>query len=220
MGVYARCLFPRFMDWTLGGRMFARERAEVLAPVQGDVLEVGFGTGLNLAHYPARVRRLIALDNADHLPKRVNQRIAAVPFAVERVCLEAERIPFPDARFDWVVSTWTLCSIADPVTALHEMRRVLRDDGAYVFLEHGRSDDPRVAAWQDWFNPIQRRIGCGCNINRPIDALIREAGFTLARLDRYVLPKSPRMMASMYRGRAAPGPIVEGLAALGTAARA
>ena len=201
MGFYARQVFPRLMDWMLGGAVFARERDGALAEVGGEVLEIGFGTGLNLAHYPPTVRRLTALDNADLLPAVVARRIAAATFPVERVQLDAAGLPFPDARFDTVVSTWTLCSIPDVAAALREIRRVLRPEGAYVFLEHGRSDEPAVARWQDRLNPLQRRIGCGCNLNRPIDALVRDAGFTITRLDRYLLP-GPRAFGSMYRGRA------------------
>ena len=204
MGLYARHVFPRFMDWALGRPRFQREREQVLAAAGGEVLEIGFGTGLNLRHYPPGVTRLTAIDVADLLPARAGRRIAAAPFSVERVRLTAERLPFPDRRFDCAVSTWTLCSIPDALAALREVRRVLKPGGFFVFLEHGRSDDPRVARWQDIFNPIQRRIGVGCNLNRPIDALVRDAGFAITRLERYVIEGEPRIMAEMYRGTASP----------------
>ena len=204
MGFYARHVFPRFMDWALGRPRFGRERDEALAAAGGEVLEIGFGTGLNLRHYPPGVTRLTAIDVADLLPARTGRRVAAAPFPVERVRLTAERLPFPDARFDCVVSTWTLCSIPDALAALREVRRVLAPGGLFVFLEHGRSDDPRVARRQDRFNPIQRVIGVGCNLNRPIDGLVRDAGFAITRLDRYVIEGEPRIMAEMYRGTASP----------------
>ena len=204
MGFYARHVFPRVMDWTLRRPRFQRERQAALAAVGGEVLEIGFGTGLNLRHYPRGVTRLTALDVADLLPARTAQRLAAAPFPVERVRLTAERLPFPDRRFDCVVSTWTLCSIPDALAALRELRRVLEPGGRFVFLEHGRSDDPRVARWQDRLNPIQRRLGGGCNLNRPIDTLICDAGFAITHLDRYVIEGEPRLMASMYRGMASP----------------
>ena len=206
MGFYARHVFPRFMDWVLGRPRFGRERDAVLAAVGGEVLEIGFGTGLNLRHYPPGVTRLTAIDVADLLPARTGQRVAAAPFPVQRVRLTAERLPLPDGRFDCAVSTWTLCSIPDALAALREVRRVLKPGGFFVFLEHGRSDDPRVARWQDLFNPIQRRIGVGCNLNRPIDALVRDAGFAITRLERYVIEGEPRIMAEMYRGTASPRP--------------
>ena len=204
MGFYAKHIFPRVMDWMLRGPQHQAERETVLRSIRGDVLEVGFGTGLNLRHYPPGVTRLTAIDVADLLPARNGRRISAAPFPIERVRLTAERLPFPDARFDCVVSTWTLCSIPDALAALREVRRVLEPGGRFVFLEHGRSDDPRVARWQDRFNPIQRVIGVGCNLNRPIDALVRGAGFAITRLDRYVIEGEPRIMAEMYRGTASP----------------
>jgi len=204
MGVYARHVFPRLMDWTLGRRHFGEERKVALAPARGDVLEIGFGTGLNLPHYPPGVRRLVALDAVDLLPLRTAQRIVRAPFPVERVELTAEQLPFPDTHFDCAVSTWTLCSIPDALAALRELRRVLKPDGVFVFLEHGRSDQPRVAQWQDRLNPIQRVMGVGCNLNRPIDTLIRDAGFAITHLDRYAIAGEPRIMAEMYRGTAAP----------------
>lgn len=112
----------------------------------------------------------------------------------------AERLPFHDRRFDCIVSTWTLCTIPDVMSALQEVHRVLKPDGRFVFLEHGRSDAPAVARWQDRLNPLQQRIGAGCNMNRPIDRLIMEAGFTLEHLDRFQAPGVPRLVGEMYRG--------------------
>jgi SAM-dependent methyltransferase len=202
VGLYAQHVFPRLMEWTLGAEVPARERARVLRDVRGDVLEIGFGTGLNLPHYPPAVTRLTIIDDADVLRARVDARIAAVPFPVERAQLTAERLPFATGRFDFVVSTWTLCTIPDVVAALRESRRVLRPDGRLIFLEHGRSDDPRVARWQDRLNPIQNVIACGCHLNRAIDTLVRAAGLEITELERYVLPGMPRAFAEMYRGSA------------------
>ena len=193
------------MDWTLRGPQHQEDRQKALRDVRGEVLEVGFGTGLNLRHYPPGVTRLTAIDVADMLPLRVARRIAAAPFPVTRATLSGQRLPFADGQFDCVVTTLTLCSIGDPLPALREMRRVLKGDGTYVFLEHGRSDDLRVARRQDFFNPLQRGVACGCNINRRIDALIRDAGLEVRDLERYVLRGNPRIMAEMYRGVAAPG---------------
>ena len=113
-------------------------------------------------------------------------------------------MPYDDRVFDFVVSTWTLCTIPDPVAALREIRRVLRPDGQFLFAEHGRSDDPRTARWQDRLNPIQNLVACGCNLNRRIDRLVTEAGLTLTHLDRFVLPGIPRLGGEMYRGQAIP----------------
>jgi SAM-dependent methyltransferase len=201
LGFYARIIFPRLLELSVGGERFAVERAEALKSVHGEVLEVGFGTGLNLPHYPRSVARLVALDPEEMLPSKVSERIAAVSFPVERVQQVGERLPFAAAQFDCVVTTLTLCTVADPLSALSEIRRVLRPSGTYVFLEHGRSAEPRVARLQDRLNPLWRRsgIGRGCNINRQIDSLIAQAGLRIVSLERYVLG-TPRIMTEMYRG--------------------
>jgi ubiquinone/menaquinone biosynthesis C-methylase UbiE len=190
------------MDWVMSGQAFQRLRTDLLQDARGEVLEIGFGTGLNLLHYPANVSRLSAVDPADLLPHRVSKRIATVSFPIRITQVTAESLPYPDQRFDRVVSTWTLCTIPDPVQALREIARVLKPEGALLFLEHGRSDDQIIAAWQDRLNPIQNVIGCGCHLNRPIDRLIAQAGLEIARLDRFLLPDVPRIAGDMYRGRA------------------
>jgi ubiquinone/menaquinone biosynthesis C-methylase UbiE len=204
MGFYADHVFPHLMDWTLGTRRFQEQRELALASAQGHVLEIGFGTGLNLPHYPKAVTSLAALDPATLLPRKVARRISRGSLPVELVRLSAETLPFEDGRFDCAVSTWTLCTIPDPVAALREVRRVLKPGGTYVFLEHGRSDDARVAKWQDLFNPTQRVIACGCNLNRPIDTLISQGGLKIDRLDRFLLSGVPRIAGEMYRGVAIP----------------
>ena len=201
MGLYSTYIFPRLLDWTLGNAMFDKQRQKALAPLRGHVLEIGFGTGLNLQFYPDQVTKLTALDSERMLSKRVDKRIAQARVPVEQFKLDASgRLPFEDDAFDGIVTTLTLCSIADVESALSEIRRVLKPDGEYVFLEHGRSDDPRVASRQDFWNPIQKLIACGCNMNRPIDLLIRGTGMEMIELDRYQLPDTPRILGEIYRG--------------------
>ncbi|HEX8750056.1 MAG TPA: methyltransferase domain-containing protein, partial [Nitrospira sp.] len=118
--------------------------------------------------------------------------------------ITAETLPYPDRQFDSVVSTWTLCTIPDVKKALHEIRRVLKPTGTFVFLEHGRSDNARIAAWQDRLNPIQNIFGCGCNLNRRIDQLITESGLQIRHLDRFQMEHVPRIVGEMYRGQASP----------------
>jgi SAM-dependent methyltransferase len=208
-GLYARVIFPRLLELSLGGETFAKERTKALKAVHGEVLEVGFGTGLNLSHYPPGVARLVALDPEDMLPVKVSLRIAAARFPVERVRQVGEHLPFAAGRFDCVVTTLTLCTIADPVAALSEIRRVLRTGGTYVFLEHGRSADPTVALLQNRLNPLWHLsgIGRGCNINRPVDSLLLQGGFQIESLERYVLGW-PRILTEMYQGRATPQRLV------------
>jgi len=206
MGFYSRHIFPRLMDWVMSSQDFQRLRTDLLQNARGEVLEIGFGTGLNLVHYPANISRLSIVDPADLLPKRVSERIATVSFPVQAKHVTAETLPYPDRRFDTVVSTWTLCTIPNPVQALREVSRVLKPEGTLLFLEHGRSDDHTTAAWQDRLNPIQNVIGCGCHLNRQIDRLITQAGLRIADLDRFLLPGVPRLAGEMYRGRATPCP--------------
>jgi ubiquinone/menaquinone biosynthesis C-methylase UbiE len=203
MGFYAEYIFPRILDWTLQTDYIQALRRKTLAPARGQVLEIGFGTGLNLPHYPPEVDKLTVLDSERMLPSRVAQRISEARFRVEQVKLDASRrMPFGDSSFDSVVTTLTLCSISDVDSALSEIHRVLKPEGSYLFLEHGRSDDSRVARWQDRLNPLQRIVACGCNLNRRIDSVIERAGFVVTTLERFVMPDAPRMMSEMYQGEA------------------
>src|SRR5256885_6169889 len=179
MGFYAKHIFPRVMDWMLRGPQHQAEREKVLRSIRGEVLEVGFGTGLTLRHYPTGVTRLTAIDVATMLPLRVARRVAVAPFPVMRTELSGEQLPFPDAQFDCVVTTMTLCSIGDPVPALREMRRVLKPDGAHPFLAHGRRNDARVARRQDFFNPPPRRRARGGDINPRVDTRAPAAGLPI-----------------------------------------
>ena len=201
--LYEKRIFPRFLDVAM--QRLNEHRAETLSAARGDVLEVGFGTGLNLRYYPDGIRSLTAVDPLDDLPasiaERVRARVAEVPFPVERHTRSAEgTLPFETGRFETVSATWTLCSIPNVAAALREMRRVLAPEGQLLFIEHGRSDAAAVARWQDRLNPLQKIIGCGCNLNRAIDLLIREAGFEITQLHRFVGDRTPRILGSMYQG--------------------
>jgi len=184
------------------GEEFQQLRRLLLENTRGEVLEIGLGTGLNLPHYPGGLSRLHAVDPALLLPNRVAQRSRAVAFPVRIQHVTAESLPYGDRSFDFVISTWTLCTIPDPVKALREVHRVLKPDGVFLFLEHGRSEDERVAAWQDRLNPVQNIIGCGCNLNRKIDQLIAQAGLKVVSVDRFLIQSVPRLGGEMYRGTA------------------
>ncbi len=197
--LYAQRVFPHMLDRMM--RPLGELRAPTLAGAGGEVLEIGFGTGLNLAHYPPGVTRLTTVDPMDALAERVAARIARAPFPVERHPLPADGpLPFDAGRFDCATVTWTLCTIPDPIAALREAHRVLKPGGTLHFIEHGRSDDPKTARWQDRWNPIQQRIGCGCNVNRKIDDLVRAGGFEIEKLERFLADGAPRMFGEMYRG--------------------
>jgi len=176
-------------------------RAETTELADGDVLEVGFGTALNLQYYGPGVKSLVGLDPMDVADvDAVQARIAQTSFPIERQTLRADGgLPFDSGRFDCVVTTWTLCSIPEVERALDEMRRVLKPGGRYLFIEHGRADSESTARWQDRINPIWNRVCDGCNINRKIDRIVEEGGFELTALDRF-RAKGPGIAAAMYRG--------------------
>lgn len=205
MNFYSEHLFPRLMDWIMSGETFQKLRADLLKDSRGNVLEIGYGTALNLPHYPIGVTHVALVDPARLLKSKVQRRTAQVRFPVAIEQHGAESLPFPDRHFDTVVSTWTLCTIPDPEQALREIRRVLRPDGYFLFLEHGRSDDVHIAAWQDRLNPLQRLVACGCNLNRPIDQLIAGSGLRFVQFRRFQMSHVPRLVGEMYEGLAAPG---------------
>jgi SAM-dependent methyltransferase len=176
-------------------------RHETVGAAEADVLEVGFGTGLNLDFYPDKVSSLVGLEpNPPEELAALDERLARAVFPVERCRLPADtELPFDAGRFDCVVSTWTLCSIPDAGRALAEMRRVVRPGGRLLFIEHGRSDRASTARWQDRLNPLWARVTAGCNMNRPIDRLVEEAGFELVGLQRF-RARGPGVLSHMYRG--------------------
>src|SRR5262245_34957501 len=177
-------------------------RERVTAELEGEVLEVGFGSGTNVPFYPPNVKRVRAVDPSMVARKLAAERVAASAVPVEYVGIDGQSLPLPDECVDHVLTTWTLCTIPDVHIALVEMRRVLRPSGALHFLEHGHSPDPNVARWQDSSTPIKRRLAGGCHINRRIDELISDAGFAMSRLDNYYLP-GPKPLGYMYEGVAA-----------------
>ena len=190
---------PRVQDLLMRGMNDLRPETVSLA--SGEVLEVGFGTALNLRYYGAEVERVTGLDPmvTDGV-KAVDERIAAAAFPVERAALRADgELPFDAGRFDTVVTTWTLCSIPDAQAALEEMRRVLKPGGRYVFIEHGRSATEDTARWQDRLNPLWLKLTGECNINRRIDEIVEKGGFQLDSMDRF-LGDGPKVFASLYRG--------------------
>jgi ubiquinone/menaquinone biosynthesis C-methylase UbiE len=204
VSLYREQIVPRVTNVLLANGEFAKIRKRVVSTLSGEVLEVGFGSGLNVPYYPPEVRRVLAVDPARVGWKLAGKRLAASPVPVEYVDLDCERLTLADEVVDHVLVTWTLCTIPDVARALIEMRRVLRPTGQLHFIEHGRSPDPSVAGWQDRLNPIQRWWAGGCNLNRPIDRLVEAAGFEIANLDTFYAA-GPRPMAHMYEGIAVKG---------------
>lgn len=199
MGLYRDQLLPRVIDLVLSGDEFGKIRQRVASGLSGEVLEVGFGSGLNVPFYPPAVERVLAVDPALIGRKLARKRVAESRVAIEHVGLDAQALPLPSESVDHVLITWTMCSIPGPVDALAEMRRVLRPSGQLHFAEHGRSSDPKVARWQDRLNPLQRAVAGGCHLNRRIDLLVEGAGFQLAHLDNFYM-KGPKVTGYMYVG--------------------
>jgi len=198
---YSDQVLPRFVDRVLGGEEFAKIRGRVAAGLSGEVLEVGFGSGLNVPLYPPSVRRVQAVDPATVGRKLAAKRVAASAVPVEYVGLDGQLLPLDTDSIDQVLITWTMCTIPDVESALGEMYRVLRPAGELHFVEHGRSPHPKVAQWQDRLTPIQRWFAGGCHLNRPIDNLVVQAGFTMTRLENYYV-KGPKPMGYMFEGLA------------------
>lgn len=207
MGLYTEQILPRVINWFMDGKPFRALRAEALKEVSGTVLEVGFGSGLNLPFYTGGVDKLYALEPSGVARQLAGKRIRRAPFGVEFVEWNEEgSMTLPGESVDAVVTTWTLCTIPDVEAALREFRRVLKPEGLYHFLEHGRAPDPAVARWQDRWNPFQKCLAGGCHVNRPIARLIEDAGFTLHDHTNFYMD-GPKILAYIYQGKAGLAPL-------------
>ena len=202
MRIYHHYVFPHLLDFVMSSRMFRKPRDRTLAPARGRILEIGFGTGMNLTHYPPTVQRIEAIDPDLDLDRYSLPRIAAASIGVDFHHLDAEHLPFESDRFDTVVSTFTLCSIPDVAHALREIRRVLKPGGQFLFLEHGRSPDPAVARWQDRLNAAWMPLAGGCHLNRPTRELVADAGLVVGPVQNYYLKRTPRFVGYMTEGMA------------------
>ena len=203
MGFYEEQILPRGINWAMSGERFSKLRKQYLKDAGGKVLEVGFGSGLNLPHYTSRVTHLYALDPSQLGRRLAGKRIRRAPFPIEFVELKDGRVALPNHSVDAVVSTWTLCTIPDPLTALKEIRRVLKPEGKYYFLEHGLSPDRGVARMQNLWNPIQKWCAGGCHVNREIDRLILDSGFKILGHKHFYM-EGPKIFSYMYGGAASP----------------
>jgi ubiquinone/menaquinone biosynthesis C-methylase UbiE len=203
VSLYAKYLLPRLIDLTMRNKVAMAERRKFVPLASGTVLEVGVGSGINIPLYGRDVETLLAVDPSLEIWRLALRRVSRAPFPVEFLQCSAEQIPLEDTTVDTVVTTWTLCTIPDPLRALGEMKRVLKPEGQVIFVEHGRSPDARVLAWQNRLNPLWNRIGGGCNLNRKIDDLILEAGLRITRMETgYV--RGPKPLTYLFRGLARP----------------
>ena len=199
MGFYSQKIFPYLLDWSLSDSTFNKYRQEVLAKVEGEVLEIGFGTGLNLSFYPDAINEIITVDNNPGVHKLAQKRIDKSSITVDHRILSGENLPMSDNSFDSVVSTWTLCSIEKVEQAVNEIHRVLKPGGKFFFIEHGLSNEPSIQTWQNRLNPIQNVIADGCNLNRNIRSIVKQQ-FNHVNVEEFYADKTPKFMGYMYKG--------------------
>lgn len=202
MGLYSRHVLPKLINAACAQEPMREVRQQMVPQARGRVLEIGFGTGLNLPHYgtgDASPTSILALEPATDVASLAAPRLAETSLDVRMLHASAEQIPADDATFDAVLSTWTLCSVANVYRALDELRRVLKPGGKLVFAEHGASPEAKWLAWQRRLEPAWKLIGGGCHLSRQPDRLIAAAGFKIDQLETGYLP-GPKFATFTYRG--------------------
>jgi ubiquinone/menaquinone biosynthesis C-methylase UbiE len=205
VGWYRRHALPRIVDVACrSGPNVDTLRSRVCEGLRGGVVEIGFGSGLNIEYYPDAVTHVLAVEPSDVAWQLAGKRIASGPVPVERAGLDGQRLALPDDSIDSALSTWTLCTIPDPLAALREVARVLKPGGELHFVEHGLAPDAEVVRWQRRLNPLQRRMCGGCHLTRRIDQLVANAGFVIDDIDAFYAPKEPRTYGYTWIGMARP----------------
>ncbi|GGV04546.1 methyltransferase [Kitasatospora herbaricolor] len=205
MGFYTTQVVPRIINVACGMKEADPLRRRVCDGLAGEVVEIGFGSGLNIPFYPATITRVSAVEPSDLGWRLAGRRLAATRIPVQRTGLDGQALLYPDDSFDAALSTWTLCTIPDAEAALHELRRVLKPGAALHFVEHGLAPDESVRRWQHRLDPMQQRLFGGCHLTRPIVDLLTEAGFTVTELDVFYEKGAPKVMAADSLGIATTG---------------
>lgn len=207
MGLYDRYVLPHIVNCVCGSAVIEHQRRLVVPSARGRVLEIGFGSGLNLAHYDrTQVKWIWALEPSAPTRELAAPRISRSNLDVRLLDLRGEDLPLPDESVDTVVMTYTLCTIPGATAALKHMRRVLRPGGKLLFCEHGAAPDPGVRRWQDRLDPLWNRLTGGCHLNRPMTGLITASGFRLDDVQTAYLPGTPKIAGYNTCGTASPGP--------------
>lgn len=204
---YNEHIFPHILDRVMQIDSMSEARRRLLAPITGHVVEIGFGTGLNVAYYGSGVKSLTTVDPNEGVGRLAERRINRADFPILHRLLSAEKLPFDDQSVDTLVSTWTLCSIPDVAQALQEIRRVLKPDGVFHFVEHARSPNAQIAKWQTRLTPIQKVVADGCHLDRDMFALVKAAGFELVEQQSFDAADVPSIGRYMVMGRAIPKPL-------------
>jgi SAM-dependent methyltransferase len=202
VGIYVEHVLPRVINAACGMKNVEPLRRRVCEGLEGDVVEIGFGSGLNVPFYPETVERVAAVEPADVGWKLAEKRLRATSVPVDRAGLDGQSLPFADSSYDAALSTWTLCTIPDVATALAEVRRVLKPGGTLHFVEHGLAPDESVRRWQHRLEPVQKRMFGGCHLTRPIVDLLSAAGFTITGVDVFYEEGTPKIMGADSLGTA------------------
>jgi ubiquinone/menaquinone biosynthesis C-methylase UbiE len=201
MGFYSNVIIPFFYDYSMDSTKINEGRKSILSKItEEEILEIGFGTGINLKFYPRNVKKIIGVDANKGMLKQAQKKISDGRFDIELINQNSETLPFPDNSISAVASTYTLCSIKEINTALKEIHRVLKPGGKYYFLEHGLADNPKTQKWQHRLNPIQNIWADGCNLNRDMKFHITNAGLKIVELKNYYLKRDPKIVGYMYEG--------------------
>ena len=200
MGLYGDRVLPRIVDVACGRKSSNDLRNRVCEGLYGRVVEIGFGSGLNIPFYPDSVDGIAAVEPADLGWKLAGKRLAESSVPVERCGLDGQSLPLADNSCDTALSTWTLCTIPDAIAALHEVRRVLKPGGTFHFIEHGLAPDDEVQKWQRRLDPLQQRLFGGCHLTRPILDLLTRAGFTVTDVDIFYDEGSPKFLTAQSLG--------------------
>lgn len=203
MSFYDDHILPHIIHIACGTKPILKQRQKIVPQAEGRVLEIGMGSGINICYYnPDKVEKIWGLEPSAGMRQKAKSRVESAPFDLEWLDLPAEEIPLDDKSVDTIVLTYTLCTIPDWLSAVKQMRRVLKSSGKLLFSEHGKAPDASVKKWQDRINPLWMKIAGGCHLNRDIPELLIEGGFNIKEMDTLYVPSTPKVTGFTYWGYA------------------